>query len=84
MDVVVGVWPLLFCARILLLTGLAYSCALSVSTVVATKFAPPPAVSQRQETASSSTPQTKPPLSSYAIVYTRDIFNSTKAPTATE
>ena len=84
MDVVVGVWPLLFCARILLLTGLAYFCALSVSTVVATKFALPPAVSQRQETVSSSTPQAKPPLSSYAIVYTRDIFNSTKAPPATE
>ena len=84
MDVVVGVWPLLFCARILLLTGLAYFCALSVSAVVATKFAPPLAVSQRQEIAFSSTPQTKPPLSSYAIVYTRDIFNSTKAPTATE
>jgi general secretion pathway protein C len=83
-DVVVGVWPLLFCARILLLTGLAYFCALSVSAVVATKFAPPPAVSQRQEIAFSSTPQTKPPLSSYAIVYIRDIFNSIKAPTATE
>ena len=82
--VVAGVWPFLFCARILLLAGLAYFCALSVNIVIATKLAPSLSVPQRQDAVVSSTPQTKPPLSSYAIVYTRDLFNSTKAPTTTE
>jgi len=84
-DVVaVGVWPFLFCARVLLLTGLAYFCALSVNIVIATKFAPSPSIPQRRDTAVSSAPQTKPPLSAYAVVYTRDLFNSTKAPATTE
>lgn len=82
--VVVGMWPLLFGARVFLLTGLAYGCALSVNTLIATKFAVPPSIPQRQEAVFSSTPQTKPPLSSFAIVYTRDLFNSTKAPTLHE
>lgn len=76
----VGVWALLLSIRVLLLTGLAYFCALTVNTVIATKLALPPAIPHRQDTSSSRTPQTKPPLSSYAIVYTRDLFNSTKAP----
>lgn len=84
MDVVVGVRVLLLSARVSLLTGLAYFCALSVNTVVATKLALSPSVPQRHETSFSRTPQTKPPLSSYAIVYVRDLFNSTKAPTTHE
>jgi general secretion pathway protein C len=78
--VVVGVRALLLSVRVLLLTGLAYFCALSVNTVIATKLALPLAIPQRQEARSSRTPQTKPPLSSYAIIYTRDLFNSIKAP----
>jgi general secretion pathway protein C len=78
--VVVGVRAFLFSIRAVLLTGLAYFCALSVNTVVATKFALSPAVSHRQDVSSPRVPQTKPPLSSYAIVYTRDLFNSVKAP----
>ncbi len=77
---VVGVRILLLSMRVLLLTGLAYFCALSVNTVVATKLTLPPTVPQRQETSLFRTPQTTQPLSSYAVVYTRDLFNSTKAP----
>lgn len=80
----VGVQVLLLSVRVLLLTGLAYFCALSVNTVIATKLALPPVVPQRQETTFSRTPRTKPLLSSYAIVYTRDLFNSVKAPTNRE
>lgn len=81
---VVGVQLFLLSARVLLLTGLAYFCALSVNTVVATKLALPPSIPQHQETTQSRSPQTKPPLSSYAIVHTRDLFNSVKAPTNRE
>jgi general secretion pathway protein C len=77
-------WPLLLSLRIVLLTGLAYFCALSVNTVIATKFALPPSVPQQEKAALTRAPQTKPALSAYAIVYTRDLFNSTKAPVALE
>jgi general secretion pathway protein C len=83
-DVVVGVRVLLFSVRALLSTGLAYFCALSVNTVVATKLALLPATPHRQDPSSDRAPQTKPPLSSYAVVYTRDLFNSTKAPASPE
>lgn len=86
MDVVVvrGMWAILLSIRLVLLTGLAYFCALSVNTVIATRFALPPSVPQQRRTALTRTPQTKPALSAYAIVYTRDLFNSTKAPVAQE
>ena len=77
---VVRMWPLLLSVRMVLLTGLAYFCALSVNTLIATQYALPPTIPQRPEAPLSRSPQTQPPLSSYAIVYTRDIFNSTKAP----
>jgi general secretion pathway protein C len=82
--VVRGMWTILLSVRVVLLTGLAYFCALSVNTVIATKFALPPSVPQQQKTAFARAPQTKPALSAYAIVSTRDLFNSTKAPIAQE
>ncbi len=86
MDVAVvrGMWTLLLSLRVVLLTGLAYFCALSVNTVIATKFALPPSIPHQQKTALSHAPQTKPALSAYAIVHTRDLFNSTKAPVPQE
>lgn len=85
MDVVViGVWVFLLSARVFLLTGLAYFCALSVNRVIAAKLTLPPSVPQRQEAAFLHTTQTKPLLSSYAVISTRDLFNSTKAPVSQE
>jgi len=70
---------LFLCARLFLLTCFAYFCALSINSVVATKLTLPPAVLQKEEAFPSSSLQPQPSLSAYAIVYTRDIFNSTKA-----
>jgi general secretion pathway protein C len=76
--VVVRLRLLFFTARICLLTSFAYFCALSINSVIATKLAQPPS-SLQPETLSPSSPPQKPPLSSYAVIYTRDIFNSVKA-----
>ncbi|MGE0826821.1 MAG: type II secretion system protein GspC [Candidatus Binatia bacterium] len=85
MDVVVAELRIIFLGvRCVLLTCVAYFCALSVNIGIATKFAPPPVVPNRSETYSLPSLSTKPPLSAYAIVYTRDIFNTTKAPLLTK
>ena len=83
MDVVVARMRLLFfTARIFLLTSFAYFCALSINSVIATKLALPPASLQQLENhPPPPPPQTKPLLSAYAIISTRDIFNSVKAST---
>jgi general secretion pathway protein C len=79
--VVVRMRLLFFAARIVLLTSLAYLCALSVNSVIATKLALPPASLQTNHQLPLSSPPPPPPsLSTYAIIATRDIFNSVKAP----
>jgi general secretion pathway protein C len=79
--VVVRMRLLLFTVRILLLTSFAYFCALSINSVIATKLALPPSSLSPEDLAPPSPPQPKPPLSTYAIIATRDIFNSVKAST---
>ncbi|MBI3304462.1 MAG: hypothetical protein HYZ72_20560 [Deltaproteobacteria bacterium] len=81
MDVVVGGSKLFFIsARLFLLAVFSYFSALAVNSVVATWLALPPSALQQEDSPPPSTTQPKPPLSSYAVVYTRDIFNSVKAP----
>jgi len=81
-DVVVARMRLLFLtARIYLLTSFAYFCALSINSVIATKLALPPASLQSEDHLPPSPPPPKPSLSAYAIISTRDIFNSVKAAT---
>jgi general secretion pathway protein C len=80
-DVVVGGVKLFsVSARLFLLTLLAYFSALAVNSVVATWLALPPSALQQQDSPPPSPARLNPPLSSYAVVYTRDIFNSVKAP----
>src|SRR5262249_59202122 len=43
----------------------------------------PPSALQKEESLPSFPLQPQPSLSAYAVVYTRDIFNSVKAPTST-
>lgn len=82
MDVVVvRIRVLFFTVRIALLTSLAYFCALSVNSVITTKLALPPTSLQTEETLPLSPPSPKPSLSTYAIIATRDIFNSVKVAT---
>jgi len=76
---VVRLKALFLIARVFLLTSFAYFCALSINSVVATKLALPPSALQAEDPPLPSPPQPKLPLSSYAIIYTRDIFNSVKA-----
>jgi general secretion pathway protein C len=77
--VVVRLKALLLIARVFLLTSFAYFCALSINSVIATKLALPPSALQVENLPPPSPPQPKPPLSAYAIIYTRDLFNSVKA-----
>jgi general secretion pathway protein C len=64
-----------------LLTLGSYLCALAANSLVALWLAPPVAALLPQEDDIPSLAiQPKLPLSSYAVVYTRDIFNSVKAP----
>ncbi len=77
--VVVRMRLLFFAARIVLLTSLAYLCALSVNSVIATNLALPPASLQTDHQLPRSSPPPPPSLSTYAIIATRDIFNSVKA-----
>lgn len=77
--VVVRMRLLFFAARIVLLTSLAYFCALSVNSIIATKLALPPASLQTDQQLPLSSPPPPPSLSTYAIIATRDIFNSVKA-----
>ncbi|HXG17566.1 MAG TPA: type II secretion system protein GspC [Methylomirabilota bacterium] len=82
--VVGGAQLLFFSARLCLLTLLSYCCALAVNSMVAMWLTSPPAVILFNDSASGRVAQPKPPLSSYAVVYTRDIFNAIKAPTQVE
>ncbi len=77
--VVVRLKALFLIARVFLLTSFAYFCALSINSVIATKLALPPSALQAEDLPPPPSPQPKLPLSSYAIIYTRDIFNSVKA-----
>jgi len=78
--VVVGSKALFICARLLLLALLAYFSALAVNSVVAAWLTPPPSVQQLDDSLPSPPTRFTPPLSSYTIIHTRDIFNSVKAP----
>lgn len=78
-----GMKVLFLSARLFLLTCFAYFCALSINSVIATKLALPPSALQKEEPLPSPAVQSQPPLSAYAIVYTRDIFNSAKSPAST-
>ncbi len=81
MDVVVvGAAVIFTSARIVLLTLLAYFGACTVNSGIAMWFVVPPAALYRQ--ANTPRPLHKPqlPLAAYAVVHSRDIFNSIKAP----
>jgi general secretion pathway protein C len=79
-DVVVGGAKIfVFSARAVLLTFFSYSCALAVNSGVTMLLTRPPSAALIDEGAPLRTVQTKPPLASYAVVYTRDLFNSVKA-----
>lgn len=85
MDVVVvGSRGLFISARFLLLALLAHFSALAVNSVVAVWLTLPPSALQSEESLPPPTTRFTPPLSSYTIVYTRDIFNSVKALVQTE
>jgi len=82
--VVVGSRGLFISARFLLLALLSYFSALAVNSVVAAWLTLPPSALQSEESLPPPTTRFTPPLSSYTIVYTRDIFNSVKALVQTE
>jgi len=82
--VVVGPKVLFNSARLLLLALFSYFSALAVNSVVAAWLTLPPSALQSEEGLPLPATQFKPPLSSYAIIHTRDIFNSVKAPIQTE
>jgi general secretion pathway protein C len=80
-DVVVrGAKILFFSARLLLFTLFSYFCALAVNSVVAMWLTLPPTALLQESNSPTHPAAPKPPLASYAVVYTRDIFNSVKAP----
>jgi hypothetical protein len=82
--VVVGTNILLLSARFLLLALFSYFSALAVNSIIAMWLTPPLSAQQSLDEG-STLPTTRfiPPLSSYTVVYTRDIFNSVKAPVQT-
>lgn len=67
-------------ARLLLLTLFSYFSALAVNSVIAAWLALPPSALRPEDNLPPPVPQSKPPLSAYAVVYSRDLFNSVKAP----
>jgi general secretion pathway protein C len=84
-DVVVGGTKIfVFSARAVLLTLCSYLCALAVNSGVVMWFARPPSVTLEDESIQLRSAPAKQPLASYAVVYTRDLFNSVKAPPQTE
>jgi general secretion pathway protein C len=84
-DVVVGGTKIfVFSARAVLLTLCSYFCALAVNSGVALWLARPPSATLENESVQLRSAPTKPPLASYAVVYTRDLFNAVKAPPQTE
>jgi len=67
-------------ARLGLLTLLAYLCAVSVNSLAALWLALPPPSLQGEKEPPPAPAQRPRPFSSYAIIYSRDIFNAVKAP----
>lgn len=85
MDVVVdGAKIFVFSARAVLLMFFSYFCALAVNSGVTMWLTRPPSNFLQDENAPLREVQAIPPLSSYAIVYTRDLFNAVKAPLQAE
>ena len=85
MDVVVdGAKIFVFSARAVLLTFLSYFCALAINSGVTIWLTRPPSALLQDESAPPREVEAKLPLSSYAIVYTRDLFNAVKAPLQAE
>lgn len=82
--VVGGTKIFVFSARVVLLTLGSYFCALAVNSGVAMWLTRPPASALENEKVQPRSAPAKPPLASYAIVYTRDLFNSVKAPSQAE
>lgn len=70
---------LLFGARLSLLTLLVYCCAVSVNSLVALWLALPPPSLQHEQTQGAPPAPRVLPLSSYAVIYNRDIFHAVKA-----
>lgn len=82
--VVGGTKIFVFSARAVLLTFCSCFCALAVNSVVAMRLARPPSAGLENESVQLRSVSAKPPLASYAVVYTRDLFNAVKAPLQTE
>lgn len=80
MDVVVRAAILFTVTRAVLLTLLAYFSAVAVNRGAAMSFAVPPAALYTQAEAPLQSIQQQLPLSAYALIHTRDLFNSVKAP----
>lgn len=80
MDVVVGAAVIFTSARVVLLTLLAYFGACTVNSGIAMWFAVPLAALYQQVPTSRSLHKPELPLAAYAVVHSRDIFNSVKAP----
>lgn len=84
-DVVVGGTKIfVFSARAVLLMLFSYACALAVNSGVTSWLTRPPTAIFLDEEAPMRAIAAKPPLSSYAVIYTRDLFNSVKAPLQTD
>jgi len=79
-DEVVGTAVIFTGARVALLTLLAYFGAWTVNSGIAICFAVPPAALFQQTNTPRPSPQSQLPLAAYAIVHSRDIFNSVKSP----
>ena len=82
--VVGGTKIFVFSARAALLTLCSYFCALAVNSGVAMWLTRPPFSALENEKAQLRSAPAKPSLASYAVVYTRDLFNSVKAPPQAE
>jgi general secretion pathway protein C len=82
--VVVDLQVFFFAARFVLLTCLAYFGALAVNSTLALWLTPPPYTLQSEGSLPPPVSQSRPPLSSYAVIHTHDIFNAVKAPVQSE
>ena len=79
MDEVVRTASLFTVTRAVLLTLLAYFSAVAVNSGMAMSFAVPLAVLYTQPKTPRQPHQQQLPLSAYALIHTRDLFNSVKA-----
>ena len=73
-----------FSARAVLLTVFSYFCALAINSGVTIWLTRSPSVSSYDETTLLRAIEVSLPLSSYAVIYTRDLFNALKALPQTE